>query len=672
MHEMLSERPDGAHPEAGCQRRFCNIPAGLLLLFALTCFSTAAPAAGESLEQQRQLFLEAREALNRDDIEAYRNLRVRLDHYPLSPYLDIWHAYKEMDRGDDEAVLAVLRSHASIPEALDLHIDWLKSLARRGQWPRVAKHLNDFSGAAARLSEIAMVSRWRTGKKEEAMKQFSLRWQQGRRISDFTVPLHQAWKQQGHPTAAERWERIATLAAQGKWRRVKRLAAPFSEQQKAWIKYWQSVQSDPGTALEKWQADIPAKLARRIMSDGLKRLSRKDVLAAWQLLHGLDAVVVADQIGDKAFAAFERSIALRAAKRHLLLASDWLAGLPPERQNEETRAWQVRLLLLYRDWQKVVAAIAAMPAVEQRQSRWLYWRARALEQTGSKQEALPLYAGLADERGYYSFLSAERLGRPLRFEAGEIKAPAALLEETRQRPAMHRAYEWLQLDSTGKAIREWNSVFSGASPELWMVAANIAASWNWHDRAIYAAFRAGRKDALNDRFPLGYQATVLAAAKETGLEPEFIWSIIRQESAFNRQAVSRAGARGLMQLMPATAREVAKKNKQRVGDLFSAERNIRFGSHYLSEMLERFGGNPALAAAAYNAGPRRVGEWLKQTEFDEAEIWIEAIPYNETRRYVQQVMAFASVYEWRQAKPLSSISERISTRAEGVDLSLNQ
>lgn len=643
-----------------------------LFLLTLGLILPAVPAAAESIDEQRLLFPDARQALNKNDLPAYRHLRIRLEHYPLSPYLDIWHAYKQLEEGDDEAVLAVLRNHAAIPEALDLHMDWIRSLARRGQWPQVAKHLNDFSGAAARLSEIAMVSCWRTGKKDEAMKQFSLRWQQGRRISDFTVPLHQAWKQQGHPTIAERWERIATLATQGKWRRVKRLAKPFSEKEKGWIKYWQSVQNDPATALAQWRQDIPAKLARRIMSDGLKRLSRKDELEAWERLHAFDNGVVVSQIGEKAFAAFERSIALRAAKRHLLLASLWLSGLPAAKQNEETRAWLVRLHLLYRDWQKVIDVIEAMPAAERRQSRWIYWRGRALEQTGRKDEAMPLFAELAQDRGYYSFLSAERLGLPLRFDATEIEAPAALVQEISRRPAIIRAHEWLQLDKARKALREWNTVFAGETRQMWMAAANIAATWGWHARAIQAAYQAGRKDALYDRFPLAYQAFVLAAAKETGLEPELIWSIIRQESAFNHQAVSRAGARGLMQLMPATAREVARKNKQRVGDLFSPERNIRFGSFYLSRMLERFDGNPALAAAAYNAGPRRVGEWLERTRFESAEIWIEAIPFNETRRYVQQVMAFASVYEWRQAKPVSSISERISSRAEGVNLSLNR
>jgi soluble lytic murein transglycosylase len=214
--------------------------------------------------------------------------------------------------------------------------------------------------------------------------------------------------------------------------------------------------------------------------------------------------------------------------------------------------------------------------------------------------------------------------------------------------------------------------FAGASPEQWKVAAHLAASWGWYDRTIQAAYRAGENNALADRFPMGFELYIMRASKQTDLEPAFVWSIIRQESAFNIQAVSRAGARGLMQLRPGTARDIAKRNKLKNGDLFSPEINIRLGTLYLSEMAKYFGGNPALAAAAYNAGPHRVRSWMKRTPFDAAEAWIEAIPFNETRRYVQQVMAFVSVYEWRQAKIPSSLTERLNKPPAGVKLSLNR
>ena len=175
--------------------------------------------------------------------------------------------------------------------------------------------------------------------------------------------------------------------------------------------------------------------------------------------------------------------------------------------------------------------------------------------------------------------------------------------------------------------------------------------------------------ALEARFPLAFEEAVISAAKESGLSRSSIWSIIRQESAFNHQARSYVGAKGLMQLMPRTASAVAKSlnMRSRHPDLFSPEINVRLGSTYLAQMKERFG-SLALAAAAYNAGPHRVSRWLGRTTFEIPEAWVEAIPFNETRRYVQQVMAFMAVYEWRQSKTPGSMIARIGREVEKVSL----
>ncbi len=623
-----------------------------------------------AIEQDREWFLQAHQALKQNNLKTYKQLRVRLDSYALTPYLDIWYAFKQLDKGNDNAVEKALLQHREIPEARDLHVAWIKKFAKRGQWSHVARYLNDFSGTASRLPEIAMLSRWHMGEKTEALELFSKRWQQAKKISDGTRPIFKAWKKLGHPTSADRWQRIATYAQGEKWSRAKQLAQPMSKKEKQWVSYWQSMQNNPAKALNHWQQGMPPGLARKIFDDGLNRISRSDALAAWQALQKLDKTTKAE-IGDDAVFEMKRRIALRAAKQHLLIAAAWLGELPDKLKNEETRAWQVRLYILFHDWQQLQRAIAAMPVEEQRHSRWVYWRARALEMTGDKQAAQPLFAELAAERGYYSFLSAEHLSVPFIIESSEITVSDVIYQKANRNPAIVRTYEWLQLGKMSKASREWDILFADASPDQWKVAAYLAASWDWYDRTIQAASRAGEHDALTVRFPMGFEPHVMRASKQTGLEPAFVWSVIRQESAFNHQAVSRAGAQGLMQLMPRTARAVAKRHKLKKGDLFSPSMNIRLGTLYLSEMTKRFGGNPALAAAAYNAGSRRVNGWLKRTPFDEAEAWIEAIPFNQTRRYVQQVMAFISVYEWRQAKIPGSLKVRISKPPAAVKLSLN-
>ncbi len=638
-----------------------------VLIWALLFMPSTLAAA---IEQDRESFSLAHQALKKNNMDTYHKFRSGLNSYPLTPYLDIWFTFKQLDNENDSAIEEILRQHREIPEARNLHIAWMKNLAQRGQWLKMAQHFNNFPRMASRLPEIAMILRWHMGEQKQALEVFSKRWQQAKRISDFSQPMFQAWKKLGHPTTADRWQRITTYAKQGKWRKVKQLAKPLSKKEKGWINYWQSIQNNPVKALNRWQKEMPPRLARKILSDGLKRISRSDALAAWQTLQKLDKTANAE-IGANAVFKMKRRIALRAAKQHLSVATVWLDDLPEILKNEETRAWQARLYVLFHDWKKVQMAITAMPATEQRQSRWIYWRARALETFGDKQAALPLFTKLAAGRGYYSFLSAEYLKAPFIFNASEIRVSDAATKKLSQSSAMQRAHEWLQLGKISKASREWGMFFADASLEQWKVASHLAASWDWYDRTIQAASRAGENNALSSRFPMGFELQVRQASEQTDLEPAFIWSIIRQESAFNQQAVSRSGAQGLMQLMPRTARGVIKKYKLKKGDIFSPEINIRLGTLYLSEMTKRFGGNPALAAAAYNAGPHRVNTWLKRTPFESAEAWIEAIPFNETRRYVQQVMAFISVYEWRQSKTPGSLSSRISKPPAGLKLSLN-
>jgi len=642
----------------------------IILLWASPAQSFAAPSTAQQtlLKHQRIWFQQAHRALNKHDMKSFHRLQAKLENYPLRPYLDIWHARKALKKGNDLLAATTLARYAEIPESRNLRSAWFNRLAKRGRWAHVENMMARYPRLASRYPDTAMLANWHIGNKQLAISQFSKYWQKGRKLPVAYALLQQAWTKQGHPTVSERWGLIGRLARQGKWRQARKLAKVFPKKQRGWLKYWRSVQKTPEHALLKWPASIPPVQAAMIISDGIKRLSRRDASKAWMLLKQLE-VSDAQHIKGDYLAKLERHTALRAARQHQPEAAEWLASLDESVQNEDTRGWRNRMHLLQHDWLATLEAIAAMPESEQQQSRWVYWSARAAEGIGEPEAARFLFAKLAVERGYYSFLSAERLGQPFRFNATNITAPDAMIASIKQRPGAQRAYEWLQLGKRSKAAREWYHALSGSSPEQWQAAAVLASRWQWHDQVIRAAFKANKLDAMQDRFPIAFEKSVMKAAKKTGLKPASIWSIIRQESAFNQQAVSYVGAKGLMQLMPRTARNVARKlgmGKARPR-LFSPAVNIRLGASYLATQKTRFG-NLALASAAYNAGPHRVSRWLKRTPFDDPEAWVEAIPFNETRRYVQQVMAFVSVYEWRQHKPSTSLIARLNEQVQKVSL----
>ncbi len=638
---------------------------------------TAAPADAiqYSLSRQRHLFKLARRALNRHHFKRFHALRGRLSGYPLTPYLDIWYARSKLKRGDDKLAASTLAQNADIPEAWNLRQAWLKSLAKRGRWSQAESILTRFPSLRSHLRDLTISTLWHTGRKREAMELYGARWQQGKTPSYAMAGLHQAWLHQGHPSRAERWGRIGHLARRGRWKQIFRLAEPLPAMQKQWLRYWRAVQRRPEESLRRWPAGMAGAPAIMALRDGIKRLSRSDPKQAWLLLQQLKLRPLLTDDQQIAISKQQRDVALKAARRHMPDAALWLAGLPDSLQNEDTRGWRVRLYILQQDWKSTLQAIAAMPKTQQQQSRWIYWSARAAEALGEPEAARFLFAKLAKERGYYSFLSAERLGQPFKFSSsGPISSDQttkidAELTSIKKMPAIQRAYEWLQLDQRSKAAREWQHALAGANTVTWRAAAVLAAAWRWHDQVIRAAFKAGQANALPDRFPVAFRRAVMHAADATGLKPAAIWSIIRQESAFNQQAVSYVGAKGLMQLMPKTARRVARQlgMGKAAPRLFSPTVNIRLGAAYLAAQKARFG-NLALAAAAYNAGPHRVAHWLERTPFDTPEAWVEAIPFNETRRYVQQVMAFVSVYEWRQHKPATSLIARLHEQTQKISM----
>ena len=631
----------------------------LVVMFCLSLWPFQAVSASQ-LVTQRMHFKDARVALKAGDMQHYNILYNKLKGYPLRPYLDIWQAWKGLDVGLDFDVVEVLQRYQDVPESVDLQMAWIKSLAERGQWPHVAIQLKALDISSQQLPEIVLLSAWYNGDKQTAFDALSEIWAQGQDIDAVQAPfMQEEWRKAGYPQVSDSLKRAKYFALRGHWDDVEILKKGFEKSDRHWLSYWEKVQDTPQKYLSdfsKQKLDANDTWAKIVLSDGLQRLSRQDVKQAWAVLEKLQVDVAV-----LFFEKMQQKIALRAAKQHVPHAAQWLASLGESVQNSHTYAWRVRMLLMQEDWQQALLAIQAMPEQQQLESRWMYWQAQALDMLKQEVAAKLIYEQLAEGRGYYSFLSSEHLG--LAYRMGWQKAEAISSRRLVKEMPMRRAYEWLQLGEEGKASREWFIALKGASVERWRQALQLAVSWKWYDRAIQAASRAGVYDALAVRFPMGHADAVQGLAHETGLEASLIWSVIRQESAFNASAVSRVGARGLMQLMPRTAKYVAKKHgldSPNLQELIVPEFNIQLGANYLADLLKRFEGEKAVAIAAYNAGPTRVAQWQGRFPFRRSDIWIELIPFKETRQYVQQVMAFTAVYDFLQKKQTTGLLTRAS------------
>ena len=329
--------------------------------------------------------------------------------------------------------------------------------------------------------------------------------------------------------------------------------------------------------------------------------------------------------------------------------------------NDLQLAWKVRAALRAQSWADVLAAIDAMSPKEREEPAWRYWKARALKTQGRAAEAQTLLAPLAAEFNFYGQLAAEELGGRGKIPAASYKPTRDEVQEMAKTPGLQRALEFYRLNLRFEGNREWNWASRNFDDKQLLAAAEYARRNEIYDRAIFSADRTRELHDFGMRYPAPYRDVMKGYVSQQQLDEALVYGLIRQESRFIADIKSRAGATGLMQLMPATARWVAQKaglKDYHWGQTTNVATNINLGTWYLKHVLDTFDNHPVLASAAYNAGPGRARAWRADVPM-EAAIYAESIPFNETRDYVKKVMSNASYYGQQFGQTVLSLKERL-------------
>lgn len=627
---------------------------------ALLCLASgAAPGAdGQDRAVQRERFLEAYEAGLRGQTARAVQIAAALEGYVLEPYLDYAILKGSLDDADASDVEAFMEAHGDTPLDWRMRVEWLHQLAAREDWPAYLEWYRDTADTTLRCHHAT--ARLRTGRTDGLTAEVTDLWLVGRSQPEACDPVFDWLYGSGRVSKDLRYERVVRALESGNLSLARWLADKLPAERRVWYLRWRQMIVSPEHTLDaarQW-GDVPE--ARRLVLYGLRRLGRIDEgEKAWQAYRA-----AAD---DFAFTEEERGVLLRQlaldaatdyhddAKRHL-------DAVPQDFVNDSVRQWRVRVALQRRDWPAVLDALKQLTPDERSAERWRYWHARALQATGNKAEAIPIYAQLAQETSYYGFLAADRIGAAYRFPDADLPVPPERLDGLSSRPAMARALELFQVGLHLSARREWHLALDGANRDTLRAAALLAARAGWHDRAILALADTADWEVYGLRFPLAHEELLNQSAKRHGLDLAWLYGLIRAESSFSVHARSPAGALGLMQVMPATGRRIAGDlGRQWNGsnDLLSAERNVQLGSAYLAGLFKRYRGNMLLATAAYNAGPENVDQWIDENNPDDPAIWAETIPFYETRAYIQRVMAYCAVYDWRLGREVLRLAERM-------------
>jgi soluble lytic murein transglycosylase len=291
-----------------------------------------------------------------------------------------------------------------------------------------------------------------------------------------------------------------------------------------------------------------------------------------------------------------------------------------------------------------------------------YWRAFAFQHSGQVLAAQGDFEKLSVERSYYGFLAADELDKNYALEHATLLADETAISALGARHRIIRARELFLVGQEGRGRSEWDAVARSFSDEQKIQAAILADRWGWHSRAISTVASLDEFDDLSLRYPLPYLKSFEHSSSLASIAPTWAYGVARSESLFMRDVRSSAGAVGLMQLMPATGRKVAKEISlpySGLATLTNPVSNIRLGTSYLGQMSERYNGNQVLATAAYNAGPHRVDRWLPESGTLDARIWIENIPFTETRKYVKRVLAAQAIFHWRMTGEMHRLSDEL-------------
>ena len=607
--------------------------------------------AGTSLEQQRQQFRQAERALAAGDRQTYERLKESLRDYPLYPYLEYNELRRDLASASGRRIERFLAEHHDVPLAGRLRAAWLNRLAERGRWRDYLAFYEPDGNADRRCHYVRALLA--TGERATALDHVESLWLHGHSRPRACDPVFDAWRSAGRQTEELVWRRVELAMGEGEIRLARYLERYLGNPEKVWLNRWLRVHRNPQQALR----DHPYR--ERILAHAVQRLVRFDEFDALELWSKLKDryPFSADRRYD-----VERALALSLAREDATQAYRFLQGVTPRLEDRRLHAALLRAALRRRDWPQMLEWLDRLPPALSGLERWRYWRGRALEQLGREAEAQDVFAEVAGERSYYGFLAADRAGLPYAMEHAETPVDAAALRRVEALPPVRRAREFLALERPVDARREWYHLQQRLDVPDLQAAAKLAQSWGWRDQAIFTLARTGYWDDLELRFPLQHAEMVREHAARNALEPAWVYAVIRQESAFNRRAHSPAGARGLMQLMPATARLVATKllNRRppsRAG-LYDPAVNIDLGTTYLRHVLDQLGNHPVLATAAYNAGPHRVKSWLPESPV-EADVWVELVPFSETRGYLRRVLYYTAIYENRLGERPNRISGRM-------------
>ncbi len=599
-------------------------------------------------------FLAARDAARNGDLARINQLAAQRGGEPLDAYIDYWALSIRLARKDDvdgDLARFIAREEGTLL-AERARGDWIRAAARAQRWDVVLREGAMLRQPDQEMNCWVLQARLNTGD-PQALKDAEPQWESTAEPGEACTPVITALS--------------AGKSEDAHWQRARRLVDA-----RRYGAARATLEALPGNAVSgtavaealdnplRWLVKNPTPVGRtqrEITVLALSRLAQTDYRGAAARVEALGTAL---SPSDRAW--LSGVLGWQAARGNQPEALAWYRAAGSAPLSEESRAWQVRAALRARAWGEVRRAVEAMLPAQRSQPEWIYWYGRALIETNRTAQGREELQRIAGAPTFYGMLAGEELGRPFVAPKGAKPPSRAEIARVESDVSIRRALALFRLEGRLDGVREWNWAMRAADDRFLLAAAEIARREQLYDRAIYSAERTQAEHDFGMRYLVPYYDKVEPASRRWGLDVYWVYGLMRQESRFVTAARSSVGAQGLMQVMPGTASYVAKKigMPYTKGQVIDLDTNVMLGTAYLKMVLDRLDGHPALASAAYNAGPGRIPRW-KAAEPLEGAVFAETIPISETRDYVKKVLANTVAYAAVLTGKPQSLKQRLGT-----------
>ncbi len=614
------------------------------LLLGMSCFCSV--ASNSDLDQQRQDFLLAEKMLVQGNASEFLSLSTHLVSYPLYPYLQ--YQWLKTDLSQTDRIKAFLVKHKDTRFADMLRRQWLGYLADNQRWEEFVQFYQTPDTVAQECQFYW--ANYSLGHQQQPLADAMRLWLTGADLPKECNDLMSLLLFSPLLTPELIWQRFELALKNNNKFLMTSLQYLLDDPSQKTADLWLQIHKKP-KIIQSYQFQLDSDLKAHIFAYGLEKLAQSDLDAAVMVW---DSKKSQANFNTKTIQQIERGLGLALAHARDDRAYVHLNNV--SEPDSDVREWKIRSALFDLNWPHVNQALAGLSTEEKQTPQWQYWQARAFIETGDVQQGQAIYQTLSNDRSYYGFMAADAVNKPYAFSDNPVNVLTDELTVLTEQDDFQVVQEFNALNRDLEAKRQWWFAVNKLSKEQRKFAAKLAQQWQWDQIAIITLVKADYWDDLALRFPLQYSSQIQSNATKENLEPALVFGLIRQESMLDPNARSATGARGLMQIMPATGRQIAGELNERwqtESGLFNPDINIRYGTYYFKQLLNQFDGHFALATAAYNAGPNRVSKWLSIDRSLPTDLWIETIPFKETRKYVSSVLAYTIIYQQRlQGKAL--------------------